>query len=68
MKHPSRVESVKQSPLNSKQWCYQLDCGHDQWVTAKRRPTRQRLYCQACAQAEDEEGRKFVEELRDDES
>jgi hypothetical protein len=25
--YPSRIESVKQSPLNPKQWCCQLDCG-----------------------------------------
>ena len=44
----SRIESVKQSPLNPHRWCCQLDCGHDQWVTARRRPTRRTLVCSRC--------------------
>ena len=46
---PSHVESVKQSPLNAFRWCLALDCGHDQWITAKHRPTRQTLRCIACS-------------------
>lgn len=46
---PSRIESVKVSPLNPLRWCLQLDCGHDTWVTAKRRPTRQTIRCPRCA-------------------
>ena len=45
---PSRIESVKQSPLNPSRWCLQLDCGHDTWTTAKRRPTRQSIVCPHC--------------------
>jgi len=45
----SRIESVKQGPLNPLRWCLQLDCGHDQWVTAKSRPTRQTIRCGRCA-------------------
>ena len=45
----SRIESIKQSPLNAMRWCCQLDCGHDQWITARRRPTRQHLVCYTCA-------------------
>jgi len=44
----SRVESVKQSPMNEGRWCLQLDCGHDEWVTAKRRPTRTTAPCSKC--------------------
>lgn len=45
---PSHIESVKVSPLNPHRWCCQLDCGHDEWVTAKRRPTRLTLVCSRC--------------------
>lgn len=44
----SRIEAIRQSPMNPKQWCCQLDCGHDQWITAKSRPTRQTLRCDRC--------------------
>ena len=44
----SSVESVKQSPMNALRWCLQLDCGHDEWVTAKRRPTRNTAPCGTC--------------------
>lgn len=44
----ARIESVKQSPMNGQRWCLQLDCGHDEWVTAKRRPTRQTISCSKC--------------------
>jgi transcription elongation factor Elf1 len=44
----TKVISVKQSPLNTLQWCIGLACGHDQWVTAKRRPTRKTLRCNRC--------------------
>jgi hypothetical protein len=46
---PSRIENVKQSPMNGKRWCCQLDCGHDEWITATRRPTRTTLRCGKCA-------------------
>jgi hypothetical protein len=45
-----KVTSVKQSPLNPKQWNLQLDCGHDVWTTAKRRPTKQTAPCERCQQ------------------
>ena len=34
------VLQVKQSPLNPSRWMLVLECGHDTWVTAKRRPQR----------------------------
>lgn len=58
---PSRIETVKQSPLNPKQWCCQLDCGHDQWITAKRRPTRHTLLCDRCVRMENERRRSLLE-------
>lgn len=45
---PSKVLVVRQSPMNAKQWLCQLDCGHDQYVTSKSRPTRQTLRCDKC--------------------
>lgn len=42
------VLSAKVSPLNPRQWNCSLDCGHDVWVTSKRRPTRKRLRCPRC--------------------
>lgn len=50
---PSRIERVKQSPVNAFRWCLELDCGHDVWVTAKRRPQRTRIVCTRC-QAKEE--------------
>lgn len=46
---PSRIESVKQSPMNPLRWCLQLDCGHDEWVTSKTRPSRKTQRCGKCA-------------------
>lgn len=46
----SRIESVKQSPMNGQRWCLQLDCGHDEWVTAKKRPTRKTIRCSRCVE------------------
>ena len=33
-----RVSRIVQSPMNPLRWCYELECGHDVWVTMKRRP------------------------------
>lgn len=45
---PSRIESVKQSPMNPLRWCLQLDCGHDEWVTSNSRPARKTQRCSKC--------------------
>lgn len=34
----SKVVRANQSPLNKLQWLCELDCGHEQWVTSKRKP------------------------------
>lgn len=39
------VESVKQSPLNARRWCVNLSCGHETWITSKRKPTRKHVPC-----------------------
>lgn len=46
----SRIESVKQSPMNALRWCLQLDCGHDEWINGKKRPTRQTIRCSRCVE------------------
>ena len=50
------VISVHQSPMNPKRWCLGLSCGHDQWVTATRRPQSRTAKCheshEAAAQQE----------------
>lgn len=34
----TKVIRASQSPLNKLQWLCELDCGHQQWVTSKRKP------------------------------
>ncbi len=51
MKIPhAKVEVVKQSPMNAIRWLLLLDCGHEEWVTAKRRPTRRTIRCSKCVE------------------
>lgn len=40
-----KVVRVDQSPMNKKRWCIELECGHETWVTAARRPKRQTIIC-----------------------
>lgn len=47
---PARIERVTQSPMNEYRWCLDLDCGHEEWVTSQRRPTRQTIQCGRCQQ------------------
>lgn len=42
------IKRVTQSPVNASQWCFELECGHGQWVTMKTRPKRKRLFCRTC--------------------
>jgi len=42
------VQRVDQSPMNPSQWCLTLSCGHELWVTAKRRPQRMKAGCERC--------------------
>ena len=43
-----RVVGIRQSPLNDHRWMLSLACGHELWVTAKRRPKRQTIRCSVC--------------------
>jgi len=43
-----KINSIKQSPVNYLRWCCSLECGHDQWITAKQKPTRKLMRCQCC--------------------
>jgi hypothetical protein len=43
-----RVVRVDRSPLNVQQWCLQLECGHEVWKTAKRKPTATKAACHRC--------------------
>jgi hypothetical protein len=43
------VRRVVQSPMNPRQWCLELACGHDVWVTAGRKPKAKTNHCPICA-------------------
>ena len=45
MTERQRVVRTDQSPVNPKQWCLTLACGHDVWVTSKARPKRKTEEC-----------------------
>lgn len=33
-----RVVAATQSPVNEGRWLVEMECGHEKWVTAKKRP------------------------------
>lgn len=40
------------SPMNPKQWCLDLECGHDLWLTSQRKPkVGARALCPKCNEA-----------------
>jgi hypothetical protein len=41
----TRVIAVHQSPMNAQRWCLTLQCGHELWVTATRKPKTQTVKC-----------------------
>ncbi len=43
-----KVIKVTQSPMNPLRWLLDLECGHDVWVTSKKRPTRKTVSCDKC--------------------
>ncbi len=47
-KKAAKIIAIKQSPLNAQRWCCDLDCGHDQWIGGKRRPSRKTMICHKC--------------------
>jgi hypothetical protein len=44
------VASVSQSPMNALRWLITLECGHELWVTRKRRPSSspRLMVCAVC--------------------
>lgn len=49
-----RVVRITQSPMNALRWVLDLECGHETWITAKRRPTRKTAQCSPCNVRPDE--------------
>jgi hypothetical protein len=39
-----KVLRADRSPLNKHQWLCELECGHEQWVTSARKPSKTRCY------------------------
>lgn len=39
-----KVLRADRSPLNKRQWLCELECGHEQWVTSARKPSKTRCY------------------------
>jgi hypothetical protein len=46
--------AVDRSPMNAKRWCLTLQCGHETWVSAVRKPKTKTAACSACARARKE--------------
>lgn len=42
------VVRIDFSPMNAQRWLVLLACGHDTWVTSKRRPKFTKLECPTC--------------------
>ena len=50
------VLRVDQSPLNARRWSLSLSCGHDEWVTSVKKPTRKTAQCSECSTRTKREG------------
>lgn len=46
MKRP--IVRVTPSPMNKRRWCLELDCGHEVWATANRKPRAAAAECSRC--------------------
>lgn len=44
----AKAVRVDQSPMNKERWCILYECGHEVWVTAKRKPGIKKRICQEC--------------------
>ena len=51
------VVRIDRSPMNPRIWVLQLDCWHDIYITAERRPVRKTAKCEKCAALAAKEGR-----------
>ena len=49
MSEPKRIIDITRSPMNPKRWMLTLECGHEVWITASRRPERRSMRCARCA-------------------
>lgn len=47
----AKVLRVDQSPMSRLQWCCLLACGHELWVTSKRKPASKTMKCSICPTA-----------------
>jgi len=54
-----KVWRATQSPMNAKRWALDLECGHEVWVTANRRPTRQKIRCDRCLEHQRSGGKEL---------
>ena len=43
-----KVRRIDQSPMNPRQWCIDLYCGHEDWITSNRRPKFKVMQCKVC--------------------
>jgi predicted aminopeptidase len=43
------VLRVDRSPMNGRRWALTLACGHEEWITSARKPTRKTARCSKCA-------------------
>lgn len=49
------IVRADRSPMNAKQWCCELECGHETWITQSRQPqVGKRVSCERCASASKE--------------
>jgi hypothetical protein len=46
-----QVMRVDQSPMNPKQWCLTMSCGHETWVTRRTRPKIRFTACAKCGES-----------------
>lgn len=49
----TKVLRADRSPLNKKQWLCELACGHEQWVTATRKPVQAECNAEHRVQADE---------------
>ena len=40
-----KVLRITQSPMNRLRWLITLECGHEKWITRRKRPTITRVTC-----------------------
>jgi hypothetical protein len=61
------VVRIDRSPMNKRRWCLELECGHEEWITSSRRPTREFTICCKCRAIDEEKARLAAEKGEGDE-